>query len=60
MLYFADFDNIRQKIVEFQLKQYSFMTIDNSEKAITDLGEYASAVYAAQKEIEQCLRSMML
>lgn len=51
VLYLTDFDPLTQRIVKLQLQQYSFTAIDNSENIIPDLGEYASAVYAAQKEI---------
>jgi hypothetical protein len=51
VLYLTDFEPLTQRIVKLQLQQYSFTAIDNSEKTIPDLGEYASAVYAAHKGI---------
>lgn len=51
VLYLNNFDNLTQIIVKSELQMYGFSDIDNKNKKIKNLGEYASAVFASQEGI---------
>lgn len=56
VIYLNDQNEFIQQIIRNELGTYGYYDLDNKKNKIKNLGEYASAVYATQFEIE-CLQT---